>query len=78
MFRLISIQQTDDDLKLNPSERPIRCLILADNTTDPLPTDGTSVDGMYTGQKFMSGSVAITTALDIAVVGNNGQCGDWV
>lgn len=78
MFRLISIQQTDDDLKLNPSERPIRCLILADNTTDPLPEDGTNVDGMYPGQKFMPGSVAITTALDIAVIGNNGEWGDWV
>lgn len=78
MFRLISIQQTDNDLALNPSERPIRCLILADNTTDALPTNGTNVEEMYPEQSFLPGSVAITPALDIAIMGNNGEWGEWV
>lgn len=78
MFRLISIQQTEDNLEIDPSKRPVRCTILADNTTDPLPEDGTGVENMHDGQKFMPGSVAITQKAEIAIVGNSGEWGEWV
>ena len=77
MFTLLSIQQTADATPQNADGRAIRCLILADNTTDTLPTTGQNVEHMGDDQTFMSGSIAITPDFDVAIVKNNGEWGDW-
>lgn len=77
MFRLISVQQVEDATPENVAGRAIRCIILADNTSDPLPTNGESVTHMGDDQVFLPGSIAITTSFDMAMVGNNGEWGEW-
>ena len=77
MFTLLSIQQIADATPQNADGRAIRCLILADNTTDTLPATGQNVEHMGDDQTFMPGSIAITPALDVAMVGNDGQRGAW-
>lgn len=46
MFTLLSIQQIADATPQNADGRAIRCLILAYNTTDALPTTGQNVEHM--------------------------------
>ena len=77
MFRLISVQQIEDATPQNVAGRAIRCIILADNTSDPLPTSGESVTHMGDDQAFLPGSIAITPDFDAAIVKNNGEWGDW-
>lgn len=77
MFTLLSIQQTADATPQNAGGRAIRCLILADNTTDTLPTTGQNVEHMGDDQTFMPGSIAITPAFDVAMFGNDGKWGAW-
>lgn len=77
MFRLISIQQTADASTEHVGGRAIRCIILADNTTDALPSSGSEVVGMQDDQVFLPGTIAITTGFDLAMVGNDGEWGDW-
>lgn len=77
MFTLLSIQQTEDATPQNVNGRAIRCMILADNTTDALPDTGAGVEHMGDDQTFMPGSIAITPAFDVAMVGNNGEWGEW-
>ena len=77
MFTLLSIQQTADATPQNVDGRAIRCLILADNTTDALPTTGQNVEHMGDDKTFMPGSIAITPDFDVAIVKNNGEWGDW-
>lgn len=77
MFTLQSIQQTEEATPQNVNGRAIRCMILADNTTDALPDTGASVEHMGDDQTFMPGSIAITPAFDVAMVGNDGKWGEW-
>lgn len=77
MFTLLSIQQTADATPRNVEGRAIRCLILADNTTDPLPSTGQNVEHMGDDQTFLPGSIAITPAFEVAMVGNDGKWGAW-
>lgn len=77
MFTLLSIQQVADATPQNVNGRAIRCIILADNTTDPLPATGASVEHMGNSQTFLPGSIAITPVFDVAMVGNNGKWGAW-
>ena len=77
MFTLLSIQQIADATPRNADGRAIRCLILADNTTDTLPTTGQDVEHMGDDQTFMPGSIAITPKFDVAMVGNDGKWGAW-
>lgn len=77
MFRLISIQQTADASPANVGGRAIRCIILADNVTDALPSSGSEVVGMQNDQAFLPGTIAITTGFDLAMVGNDGEWGEW-
>ncbi len=39
------------------SKRVMDCLILSDTVPDPLPTDGTNVDGMTKDEVFAPGSI---------------------
>lgn len=77
MFTLLSIQQIEDATPRNVDGRAIRCLILADNTADPLPSTGQNVEHMGDDQAFLPGSIAITPAFDVAMVGNDGEWGAW-
>ena len=77
MFRLISVQQVEDATPQNVAGRAIRCIILADNTSEPLPTNGEGVTHMGDDQAFLPGSIAITPAFDMAMVGNDGEWGAW-
>lgn len=77
MFTLLSIQQTHGQDPENIEGVAIRGIILADNTTDPLPTNGANVEHMDEEQTFLPGSIALTTAFDVAMVGNNGKWGEW-
>lgn len=77
MFRLISIQQINDGTDQDPSNRPYRCTILSDDTSAP-PVDGANVEGMHPGQIILPGSICVTPALDIAIMGNDGEWGEWV
>lgn len=78
MFKLVDVYEVDNFIARNPSDRPIRCRIQADNTTDPLPKDGTDVEGMEIGQKILPGSYVYTPNFDIAIMGNDGEWGDWL
>lgn len=77
MFTLLSVQQMEEATPKNTERRAIRCLILADNTTDTLPNTGENVEHMGDNQTFMPGSIAITPAFDVAMVGNDGKWGEW-
>lgn len=77
MFRVISIQQIANATVDNVDGEAIRCIILADNTSDPLPTNGEGVTHMGDDQAFLPGSIAITPDFDVAIVKNNGEWGDW-
>lgn len=78
MFRLLSIQQTIGAYTANPSGKSIRCTILADNTTDPLPTSGEEITGGQYGVLVAPGSVAVTPAGSIAIMGNESEWGAWL
>lgn len=77
MFRVISIQQIVDATVDNVDGEAIRCIMLADNTTDTLPQNGANVENMASDQHFLPGSIAITPDFDVAIVKNNGEWGDW-
>lgn len=77
MFRLISIQQTEGATVSNVDGRAIRCIILADNTTDTLPATGADVDGMGDDQEFLPGSICVAPDFSICVMQNNGTWGEW-
>lgn len=77
MFKLISIQQVADATPENSDGRAIRCLILADNTTDTLPTIGSDVDGMGDDQEFLPGSICVAPDFSVCVMQNNGTWGEW-
>ena len=78
MFRLISIHQINNGPDNNPSNRPYRCTILADDASASPPVDGGEIDGMLPGQKTLPASVCITPALAIAIMGNHEKWGEWV
>lgn len=78
MFRLLSIQQTIGESTASPSGQSIRCTILADNTTDALPTSGSDVVGVQPTVLIAPGSVAVTPAGNIAVMGNESEWGAWL
>lgn len=77
MFTLLSIQQTAGGTTENPTGTAVRCIILADNTTDPLPESGADISGLSLYQSFLPGTVALTPVFNIAMVGNNGEWGAW-
>lgn len=77
MFRVISIQQIVDATVDNVDGEAIRCIILADNTSDALPVNGVNVENMAPDQRFLPGSIAITPDFDVVIVKNNGEWGDW-
>lgn len=77
MFRVISIQQIVNATVDNFDGEAIRCIMLADNTTDALPQNGADVENMAPDQRFLPGSIAITPDFDVAIVKNNGEWGDW-
>lgn len=77
MFRVLNILQTKGNSVDYPSGKGVRCVILADNTTGALPTTGENVDGLKKEQNILPGSVAITTGFNVAIMGNDGEWGEW-
>lgn len=77
MFQLLSIQQTKNATTKNVDGEAIRCVILADNTSDTLPETGKDVKDMGDDQTFLPGSIAVTPSFNLAMVDNNGKWGDW-
>ena len=77
MFRALNILQTKGDSVDYPSGKGVRCVILADDTAETLPTTGENVDGLKTEQDILPGSVAITTGFNVAIMGNDGEWGEW-
>lgn len=78
MFKLMQIYATIDASVDAPSGEGVRCLIMADNTDEALPTDGGKVDGLKPGQFIDTGSIAVTPFLNIAICGNNREWGEWI
>ena len=55
------------------------CLkLLADSKEDTLPTLIADVPGLTGAGSITPGSICCTPALDMCVMGNNGQWGPWV
>ena len=75
MFRLLNISKATSRNSMN---QLIRCTILADGTTDPLPLTGEDIEGLMDDTEISYGSVAITPNGDIASMGNDGQWGNWL
>lgn len=55
------------------------CLkLLADSKEDTLPTLIADVPGLTGAGSITPGSICYTPALDMCVMGNNGQWGPWL
>lgn len=63
---------------LHPEGTSQRVWIQADNTTDPLPTTGSQVDGMDENVLIECGSIAQTANADVAIMGNDKKWGEWI
>lgn len=66
------------DIKRTYSDGGMRLLLLADSKEDTLPTLLSDIDGLSGAGSITPGSICYTPALDMCVMGNNGQWGPWV
>ena len=71
MVTLLDIQRTY-------SSGEMRLELLADSKEDTLPTLIADVPGLTGAGRITPGSVCYTPALDMCVMGNNGQWGPWL
>ena len=71
MVTLLDIQRTY-------SSGEMRLELLADSKEDTLPTLIADVPGLTGAGSITPGSVCYTPALDMCVMGNNGQWGPWL
>ena len=71
MVTLLDIQRTY-------SSGEMRLELLADSKEDTLPTLIADVPGLTGAGSITPGSICYTPALDMCVMGNNGQWGPWV
>lgn len=65
------------DIKRTYSDGGMRLLLLADSKEDTLPTLLSDIDGLSGAGSITPGSICYTPALDMCVMGNNGQWGAW-
>lgn len=65
------------DIKRTYSDGGMRLLLLADSKEDTLPTLLSDIDGLSGAGSITPGSIFYTPALDMCVMGNNGQWGAW-
>lgn len=77
MVSLLSIQSSKASTTY-PNGYAVRCTLLADDTSTPLPTTGGGVAGMQEYTEIAPGSVAVTPAGDIAIMDNSGEWGLWL
>lgn len=70
MVTLLDIQRTY-------SSGEMRLELLADSKEDTLPTLIADVPGLTGAGSITPGSICYTPALDMCVMGNNGQWGAW-
>lgn len=66
------------DIKRTYSDGGMRLLLLADSKEDTLPTLLSDIDGLSGAGSITPGSICYTPALDMCVMGNNGQWGPWL
>lgn len=60
------------------SQTQVLCTILADNSTDPLPTDPSEINGLSKGEVLRAGSKAICASNgQMAILNNEGTWGNW-
>lgn len=78
MFKLLEIMRVYGSDPLHPEGTSQRVWIQADNTTDPLPTTGSQVEGMDENVLIEYGSIAQTPQADVCLMGNNREWGDWI
>lgn len=71
MVTLLDIQRTY-------SSGEMRLELLADSKEDTLPTLIADVPGLTGAGSITPGSICYTPALDMCVMGNNGQWGPWL
>nr|DAG58289.1 MAG TPA: hypothetical protein [Caudoviricetes sp.] len=65
------------DIKRTYPDRGMRLEFLADSKEDTLPTLIADVPGLTGAGSITPGSICYTPALDMCVMGNNGQWGAW-
>lgn len=65
------------DIKRTYPDRGIRLELLADSKEDTLPTLIADVPGLTGAGSITPGSICYTPALDMCIMGNNGQWGAW-
>ena len=56
----------------------IRLKLLADSKDDVLPTLVKDVPGITGDEAIDAGSICITPAMDVCIMGNNGKWGEWL
>lgn len=66
------------DIKRTYSDRGMRLELLADSKEDTLPTLIADVPGLTGAGNITPGSICYTPALDMCIMGNNGQWGPWL
>ena len=65
------------DVERRLPDGSIRVHLIADSTSDTLPTKCEQVTGLGVDCPIGIGSSCITASLDIALVGANGKWGEW-
>ena len=66
------------DIKRTYSDGGMRLLLLADSKEDVLPTQLSEIPGLSGAGWVTPGSIIITPALDMCIMGNNGKWGAWI
>lgn len=65
------------DVERRLPDGSIRVHLIANSTSDTLPTNCKQVTGLGGDYPIGIGSSCITASLDIALVGANGKWGEW-
>lgn len=56
----------------------MRLKLLADSKEEKLPTKVKEIEGMTGEEEVDKGSICITPAMDVCIMGNNGKWGEWL
>ena len=64
-------------VQLKP-QKNIRLKLLADSKDDVLPTLVKDVPWITGDEIIDAGSICITPAMDVCIMGNNGKWGEWL
>lgn len=59
-------------------QKKLRLKLLADSKEEKLPTKVKEIEGMSGEEEVDKGSICITPAMDVCIMGNNGKWGEWL